>query len=521
MFNPATLATEIFGILRSFDYVVNIFDYEGNRVYEPSEARRFFATPKNITVSIHEEGENSIVKMFLSNSVNVIEVEGLISTMRITASKFGVLFNVRKYERDLSPKDLAPNGAADIESGVSLSSVENPSRKFKSPEFDFKRKRTKIEAKLDDIEDSASDLIDDVKRANSINKTKVKESMEIITETAETVNLGILGVDVEADAWERFKKGYLTFDAVPDSVSDDDVEKFSASYGETHGASVDYKTARSAVELTSVIAAIKKSSPLLATAFEKAMELFVTGSAARVINALVDKAINARAYGADEKGEFHDVPDNDGTPDKKDFVTVKEFSGKVERQAWQDFVNEYIDLSSDINFDVKVGASANKLALFLHLVAEKTKSAGLANMLASFANDIEEGRGSPFKEKVAKHAIDIAQGGKVDVSESIIMTESVKAFADWFDSLSSASIFENAAEEEIDQEIIEEVEEIEAIEECPCEDNENLSTEDVLLPSDENEDFVSDVTSGEVNDEELERMISFAKGNTGRPTVRY
>jgi hypothetical protein len=109
MFNAETVAKEIFNVLRSFDYEVDLYDDDGNKVAEPAEARRFFVTPNNMTVSIREDGENSSVKLFLSHSTETSEVEGLIETMRTLCTRFGVLFNVRKYDRELKPKDLSPH----------------------------------------------------------------------------------------------------------------------------------------------------------------------------------------------------------------------------------------------------------------------------------------------------------------------------------------------------------------------------------------------------------------------------
>lgn len=109
MFNPNIVSKEIFNVLRSFDYEVEIFNDEGNRVYEPEEARRYFAKPKNIECVISEEGENSCVKLFLSHSTEVEEVQGLIDTLRMLCTRFAILFNVRKYDRELTLRDLSPH----------------------------------------------------------------------------------------------------------------------------------------------------------------------------------------------------------------------------------------------------------------------------------------------------------------------------------------------------------------------------------------------------------------------------
>lgn len=116
MFDITKVAKEVFGTLRSFNYAVALFDADGNKVYQPEDATRFFTDKRNITVSIHEDGENSSLQIYIGKSVDLDAVMGLLDTMRRTSTKFGILFDVRKYHKDVSPKDFAQGNLLEAKS---------------------------------------------------------------------------------------------------------------------------------------------------------------------------------------------------------------------------------------------------------------------------------------------------------------------------------------------------------------------------------------------------------------------
>lgn len=102
-----SIATEVFQILRSYDYTVVMYDDDGNQIYEPEDARRFFAKPNNLLVSIVDNGDNSSIRLYLGKSTDISDVVGLDQTLRATATKYNMIFNVRRYGRDLKPSDFA------------------------------------------------------------------------------------------------------------------------------------------------------------------------------------------------------------------------------------------------------------------------------------------------------------------------------------------------------------------------------------------------------------------------------
>lgn len=101
------LSDELFQILKGSGRTLTLYDVHGNKTYEPKLARRVFAEPDKMMVSVNEMGSDSEVKLYLSQSTDLNDVEKLITTLRQISTRYNVLFNVRKYGRDLSPKDFA------------------------------------------------------------------------------------------------------------------------------------------------------------------------------------------------------------------------------------------------------------------------------------------------------------------------------------------------------------------------------------------------------------------------------
>lgn len=102
-----SLSEELFQILKGSGKTLTLYGEDGNKTYEPKNARRVFAVPGNMMISVIEAGSDSEVKLYLSQSTDVDEVSGLINTLRQVSTRFNVLFNVRKYARELQPKDFA------------------------------------------------------------------------------------------------------------------------------------------------------------------------------------------------------------------------------------------------------------------------------------------------------------------------------------------------------------------------------------------------------------------------------
>jgi hypothetical protein len=105
--NFEKISKEAFQILQSFDYRVVMFDEQGARVYQPANARRFFAKPENLMLTIIDDGENSKVQLYLSKGTDLNSVQQLIDTLRTMATKYTLTFRVEEKDKSITPKDFA------------------------------------------------------------------------------------------------------------------------------------------------------------------------------------------------------------------------------------------------------------------------------------------------------------------------------------------------------------------------------------------------------------------------------
>ena len=502
MFNPTDLSLEIFGILRSFDYTVNIFDFDGNRVYEPGAARRFFATPKNITVSIFDDGENSCIKMFLSQSTSISEVTNLIDTMRTTASKFGVLFNVRKYERELKPKDLSPNTDLSYEPGISLID--------KGKEKDFSDESEKIDNIKDEVGDLSKDFSKIIKHLKKKNE-KVKESMENLNErrSEEMIELPALGCSVEMDAWTAFKGGHLKLFSPPESFDEASLP--------------DDETAATIIKLRAVASNVAADG--MANMLVRVADAIEHGNTSKLYMAIARRAIGL-GYQADLHESISDFSYGNGMPDE--IVSAAKliynsgfepeiYSGRgmygdqclavrveyeheideilkktdlpdpsvdqmgkgyiaywrylkiphrldekrtemislpalgdieVSKEAWEDFKSGHLALNQPVDFSAELGTTANPAAFYLRQIAAVTSDDSMSNLFGKVADDLEnntvKGEIRNLCRAISNMAIASAKGnGHANLTEGLIVTESIREFGEWFDSLSSEKLFEN------------------------------------------------------------------------------
>jgi hypothetical protein len=102
-----SLSEELFQILKGSGKTLTLYTAAGSKTYEPKNARRVFAEPDKMMVSVNEAGSDSEVKLYLSQNVDLEAVSKLINSLRMIATRYNVLFNVRKFGRELSPKDFA------------------------------------------------------------------------------------------------------------------------------------------------------------------------------------------------------------------------------------------------------------------------------------------------------------------------------------------------------------------------------------------------------------------------------
>lgn len=101
------MSEELFQILKGNGKTLTLFDSQGRKVYEPIMARKLFAEPDKMMISVTENGDDSSISLYLSQTADLKIVAHLINTLRSMSTRYNVILDVKKYGKELSPKDFA------------------------------------------------------------------------------------------------------------------------------------------------------------------------------------------------------------------------------------------------------------------------------------------------------------------------------------------------------------------------------------------------------------------------------
>lgn len=195
---------EVFNSLKAYGKDMILYDDYGKRVFEPRDARRIFMTGVNFLVTISEEGDNSALKLYLSNVVSLSQVTTLIDMLRDMAIKSNLLFNVKRYNKQITPADFASpdnineswfdHDAEVVDTNSSM--VDNLANAFKELTDSFTAVLPK-EQQMGDLNKWLDTFeFDNIVKASADNN-KVNESRKKIKES------------VEIDSWkEKVKAAY-------------------------------------------------------------------------------------------------------------------------------------------------------------------------------------------------------------------------------------------------------------------------------------------------------------------------
>ena len=107
MIDFSELSTELFQVLRTYGRDIVLYDENGQRVFEPADARRFYVTTDNILVSINKAGDDSAIRVYLSDTIVLSSIQPFLDTLRNMATSSNLLFHVKKFSREIKPQDFA------------------------------------------------------------------------------------------------------------------------------------------------------------------------------------------------------------------------------------------------------------------------------------------------------------------------------------------------------------------------------------------------------------------------------
>ena len=105
MFDAA--ANDIFNVLKSSGRKVTLFDEQGNKIYKTKDARKFFALPDRLMIVLEDDNNDSFISLYFGRNIDAKDIASLLSSLRNISVQYGLLFDIRKYGKKLSPKDFA------------------------------------------------------------------------------------------------------------------------------------------------------------------------------------------------------------------------------------------------------------------------------------------------------------------------------------------------------------------------------------------------------------------------------
>ena len=467
MFDPAKVAEEIFRTLRSFDYSVALFDDEGSQVFEPSDARRFF-TPKNvITVSLYEDGENSFLYIYLSRKVKIGEVQGLLNTLRECATKFGINYSVRKYRREISPKDFANGNAAVLESRKLTGSTKSSYLKLEGA-----RMIVRHDGAVDDSKMGA--------RGRNVRKVFVENS------EGERFLMPTQNMMAGRAMTRHVSKGGEFHDEVGGKLTELAAQQQHMKTCESYCRKNKKKIDESAMQLIEVCNTrakrLRNVFEALYRNYDRGLkELAQENDNILLEDDLMEEKINTLK--SKLKLEDEDVVDRptcesivrvlgesdllEGRPAKVDMVRLGALGCEVEAPAWEAFKANPPSIQFIRDTAPNLSSCGSLDAACLSLISNQCAYDAFANMLSKVAQLLEDGKEDSLLKNIAHRAIqaakshanvgdakplvktpsknkeqEVAEARKDDLRNGIIVTESVNALQNWFDSMSEEAIFE-------------------------------------------------------------------------------
>lgn len=395
MFDPAKVAKEIFQALRSFNYEVAAFDEDGNKVYEPETARRFFTDKKNITVALEENGENSYLRVSLGRSVAIPSIQGLLDTLRATATSFGLNYNVRKHRRDFAPKDFA--NATVLESNSLSGSTKSSYLKLEGARMIIRH-------------DSA---VDDTKHG-----ARGRNVKKVMIENADGERFLMPSTNLMAGRamTRHISKGGHWSDEIGTKIAEmartQKHLKTCASYCRKNKNKLDEDAADIGMKCRDHARTLRATFEGLYRNYDKKCEALRKEPEHLLVE---DETLNERVEALQKKLKLEDEDIMDRAAcesvtrviestdsQQAEMQSLPALGAEVEKDAWAAFKGEHkLNLSVAVDFPEDADDTAR-----LKLIADAVSAPGMAAMLKSVAEKIEAGDTSALLSKIAHSALD-------------------------------------------------------------------------------------------------------------------
>jgi len=101
------IANEIFNILKGANYKLRLFTSEGIKTTNPEEATRFYAFDQDLMITIRKEDAKTEILAQAGQDYDIPSNKALLDSVKSVAHKNLGEFTVRKFNKQIAPKDFA------------------------------------------------------------------------------------------------------------------------------------------------------------------------------------------------------------------------------------------------------------------------------------------------------------------------------------------------------------------------------------------------------------------------------
>lgn len=141
------IASDIFDILKGANFKLRLFDYSGGQTVTPEDATRFYAYDQDFLVTLRIDDGNLEVLVQTGTDFNIANNHGLIKQIKQVAHNNLGEFTVRKFSKNIEPKDFSHQSVNESAYGKSYGSVKTSYVPFKESKLIIKHTKAVNEEK--------------------------------------------------------------------------------------------------------------------------------------------------------------------------------------------------------------------------------------------------------------------------------------------------------------------------------------------------------------------------------------
>lgn len=141
------LAQEIFNILKGANYKLTLFTEAGQKTTDPEEATRFYASNKDLMVSLRLEEKRVTTVVQAGKNYDITDNMKVINAIKkITHNNLGE-FTVRNFDKNIEPKDFSHQSVNESAFGKAYGSIKTSYVPFKDAKLIIKHTKGVDESK--------------------------------------------------------------------------------------------------------------------------------------------------------------------------------------------------------------------------------------------------------------------------------------------------------------------------------------------------------------------------------------